>query len=338
MSWISTLPTVLASFLGSAVEFVEALTIVLAVGVVRGWRPASTGALCGLAALVLLVVFGFALNASLAQLPLPLLQTVVGVLLLMFGLRWLRKAILRGAGVLALHDEAIAFAEEVATMRGASVPGGGRTDAIAFLAAFKGVFLEGLEVVFIVIAIGANGKLLGPAVLGAFLALTVVVLLGLILHRPLTRVPENVLKFCVGALLSGFGTFWVGEGLGMPWIGGELALPVLIVVFGVTALLLVRVSAGLRSSGAKEKGRSPTVRTTQASPRRKGVLAGAVRELWGLWVDDGLLAVGIVGVVVVYAALQRGVQPADLTALAPSFTAMLLVVLCASAIRRAMAG
>jgi uncharacterized membrane protein len=335
MSLSSTFPTVLAAFLGSAVEFVEALTIVLAVGVVRGWRAALLGAGSGILALVLIVLLGAALNTSLTQIPLPLLQTVVGVLLLMFGLRWLRKAILRGAGILKLHDEDAAFAAEVESLRqGVSKAGG--FDVVAFIAAFKGVFLEGLEVVFIVVALGANGELLEPAALGASLALVAVAIVGLALHRPLARVPENLLKFCVGALLSGFGAFWAGEGLGMTWVGGDWVLPLLILAFTVTALVLVRLSRGLHSSAWARDPSRPAGASASGAVHRDGALAAAVREVWGLFVDDGLLALGILVVIAVCAGLQRGVSRAYPGAVAASFTAMLLVLLCVSSIRRAM--
>jgi uncharacterized membrane protein len=226
----------LAAFLASLVEFVEALTVVLAVGTVRGWRPALTGT--GLAFAVLLALVSV-LGPALTHIPLDLVQLVVGTLLLLFGMRWLRKAILRAAGVIALHDEEAAFAHETQSMQRQGRNYNAGLDRVAVAAAFKIVMLEGIEVVFIVIAIGAAGQMLLPASVGALAALAVVILLGIVVHRPLARVPENTLKFAVGVLLSAFGTFWAGEGIGVVWPGGDSALLVLIAVFLVMALVLV---------------------------------------------------------------------------------------------------
>ncbi len=209
-------PTVLAAFLASLVEFVEALTIVLAVGSVRGWRSAWAGtAAAALLLAVLIAVFG----RGLTRFDVPLFQTILGTLLLLFGLRWLRKAILRAAGVLALHDEDKIYARETAALQGGTTKPG--LDWGAAAAAFNGVFIEGVEVVFIVVAVGAAGHNLLPATLGAAAAAVVVVLLGLIARRPLSNIPENALKLVVGVLVSAFGTFWAGEGLGLTWPGGD---------------------------------------------------------------------------------------------------------------------
>jgi uncharacterized membrane protein len=214
-------PVMTAAFLASLVEAVEALTIVLAVATVRGWRPAALGALAGLAVLALTVV---ALGPLLGNVPLRLLQFVIGVLLLLFGMRWLRKAILRAAGVIPLHDEATAFATETAELREQARRNEARLDWIAALTTFKAVLLEGLEVVFIVIALGAGRGMLVAASAGAVAACLPVALVGLIVHRPLARVPENALKFVVGIMLSAFGVFWTGEGLGVAWPGSDLAI------------------------------------------------------------------------------------------------------------------
>ena len=229
----------LAAFLASLVEFVEALTVVLAVGTVRGWRPALAGTGLALAVLLTLVVV---LGPALTRIPLDLVQLVVGTLLLLFGMRWLRKAILRAAGVIARHDEQAAFAQETQNMQRYGRNYSAGLDRVAVAAVFKIVMLEGIEVVFIVIAIGAAGQMLLPASVGALAALAVVIFLGIVVHRPLARVPENTLKFAVGVLLSAFGTFWAGEGIGVSWPGGDSALPVLIAVFLVMALLLVPVA------------------------------------------------------------------------------------------------
>ena len=241
MIWTTAAPAVTTAFLSSLVEAVEALTIVLAVASVRGWRPAAIGALAGFALLALIVL---ALGPLLGRFPLPALQLVIGILLLLFGMRWLRKAILRAAGVVALHDEAIAFATEADELRDQARPHETRLDWLAGLASFKAVVLEGLEVVFIVIAVGAGRGLLGAASLGALAACLVVVALGFILHRPLTRVPENTLKFAVGVVLSAFGVFWIGEGLSVPWPGEDFAIPVFAALFLVVALSAVVFSRG----------------------------------------------------------------------------------------------
>ena len=231
LAWNHAGPPLLAAFLASLVEFVEALTIVLAVGTVRGWRPALTGAGLGVVALVLLVAI---LGPALSLVPLHLLQLGIGVLLLLFGARWLRKAILRGAGRIALHDETAAFAKESAALQGAA-------DVAALLTAFKAVLIEGLEVVFIVVAIGAAGGLLVPATLGAVAAFLVVLALGLVIHRPLARVPENTLKFIVGAMILSFGLFWTGEGLGLAWPGEDWSIPVMILAWLALGLVLVQL-------------------------------------------------------------------------------------------------
>jgi uncharacterized membrane protein len=211
-------PAIAAAFLASLVEAVEALTIVLAVAIVRGWRPAGLGVLAGLIALALIVL---ALGPLLDHVP---LQLVIGILLLLFGLRWLRKAILRAAGIIPLHDEATAFAAETAELHEQARRNDARLDWIGTLTTFKAALLEGLEVVFIVIALGSGRGMLLPASIGAIAACLAVAAVGLIVHRPLARVPENTLKFAVGVMLSAFGVFWTGEGLGVAWPGADLAI------------------------------------------------------------------------------------------------------------------
>ena len=231
MTWATFAPAVSAAFLGSLVEAIEALTIVLAVATVRGWRPAGLGAAAGLASLALIVA---GLGPLLDRVPLHLLQLVIGVLLLLFGMRWLRKAILRAAGVIPLHDEAAAFAAGTAELREHR----SRLDWLAALAGFKAVLVEGLEVVFIVIAVGAGRGLLLPASAGALGACALVAGAGFVLHRPLARVPENALKLAVGVMLSAFGVFWTGEGLGVAWPGADLA------IVGFAALFLLVAALG----------------------------------------------------------------------------------------------
>ena len=238
MSWAHAGTAILAAFLASLVEFVEALTIVLAVGTTRGWRSALIGAGAGA---LFLTVLTLAVGPALQRIPLTILQLVIGVLLLLFGMRWLRKAILRATGVIGLHDEAAIYAEETAVL---GQSGSATIDRIALATSFKAVTLEGLEVIFIVIATGAGG-LLAPAAAGAALAGVLVILAGVAVRRPLARVPENTLKFAVGVLLSAFGVFWVGEGLRYQWPGDDLAL--LALVGGFTASALFAVAAFRRS-------------------------------------------------------------------------------------------
>jgi len=233
-TWAHVAPSFIAAFLASLVEFVEALTIVLAVGAVRGWRGAIAGSGLGLAVLLALVVV---LGPTLTRIPLTIVQVAVGTMLLLFGMRWLRKSILRAAGVIALHDEITAFAEEKGTLMvlGAAQR---KWDRIAIATTFKITMLEGTEVVFIVVAIGAGGQgLLASASVGALAALLIVLLLGVLLHRPVASVPENSLKFTVGVLLCAFGTFWAGEGMGVAWPGNDWWILALIVGYAVVALL-----------------------------------------------------------------------------------------------------
>ena len=251
MTWLHASTAFVAAFLASLVECVEALTIVLAVGTTRGWRSSLLGAGASAIFLALLVaIFGPALG----RIPITTLQLIVGILLLLFGIRWLRKAILRAAGVISIHDEAKIFEQESALMRNAGQPA--RTfDAVAFIACFKAVSLEGLEVTFTVLAIGAGGSLL-VASIGALLAALAVILLGLALHRPLARVPENTLKFIVGIMLTAFGIFWIGEGLRYPWPGEDLALLAMIVLLLVFSALAVRLARARTREGVTETARA----------------------------------------------------------------------------------
>jgi Ca2+/H+ antiporter, TMEM165/GDT1 family len=239
-AWATAAPAISAAFLASVVEVVEAFTIVLAVATVRGWRPALIGTGTALAGLTLLVL---TLGPVIELVPVHALQLVIGVLLLLFGLRWLRKAILRSAGVIALHDEAAAFSKETAKLEGAMERKEAHLDWIAGLAAFKAVMLEGVEVVFIVIAVGAGHGLLWPASVGALAACILVLLVGLLIHKPLARVPENTLKSGVGVMLSSFGLFWTGEGLGIYWPGEDAAILAFVVLFifiGLGCAALIR--------------------------------------------------------------------------------------------------
>jgi uncharacterized membrane protein len=232
-SWL----VVLGAFLASAVEMVEALTIVLGVGIVRGWRSTLIGA--GAAAVVLAILVAI-LGPALSVIPINALRVVVGALLLVFGLQWLRKAILRASGYKALHDEDEAFRSEREQAAAAGDEKKAGLDWYAFTVSFKGVLLEGLEVVFIVIAFGSAQGQLGLAALGAAVAVVVVVAAGVIARGPLSRVPENAIKFGVGLLLTSFGCFWAAEGVGVDWPGDELSLLGVIALFGAASFVLVR--------------------------------------------------------------------------------------------------
>ncbi len=227
----------LATFIASAVEAVEALTIVLAVGIVRGWRSTLTGV--GVASLVLAAVI-VALGPALQHIPIDALRFVVGALLLAFGLQWLRKAVLRASGYKPLHDEAAAFSREREEAGAASPAPSGGMDWYSFTVAFKGVLLEGLEVAFIVVTFGAAQGRLGLAAAAAATAAVLVVVAGFVVRRPLARVPENTLKFVVGVMLTSFGIFWGGEGAGVDWPGGDFAILVVIAFVGLVSLAVTR--------------------------------------------------------------------------------------------------
>jgi Ca2+/H+ antiporter, TMEM165/GDT1 family len=254
----------LATFLAAGVEWVEALTIVLAVGIFKSWRTAILATIAALGVLLaLIVIFNFTVTAYVS---ISLARTVVGVGLLLFGLGWLYKAILRSAGLKAQRDEA----EEYDQARDEVM-----THGHAFGTAFGGVFLEGLEVVFIVVALGGLNSLPAAAA-GATASLVVVVAAGIVLRQPLTRVPENLVKYAVGVMLTAFGTFFAGEGLGVDWWNGDWAILALIAGYALASLLFVRLLVW-----------SPA-HIVDSTPVRM-VRAAAV-EVWGLFVTDGLLA------------------------------------------------
>ena len=228
---------IVSVFVACAVEATEALTIVLAVGATRSWRSAMIGVGT---ALVALAVVTAALGPALTALPINVLRGVVGGLLLVFGLQWLRKAILRASGLKALHDEDAAFAEETEAAREAGTVDAG-FDGYSFLVSFKGTFLEGLEVVFIALTFGANQHNVPVAAAAALAAVLVMTAIGAALRAPLARVPENNLKFVVGVMLPSFGVFWGGEGVHAHWPGGDSALLVIIPVVLLFALANVRL-------------------------------------------------------------------------------------------------
>jgi uncharacterized membrane protein len=230
---------VLSAFLASAVEMVEALTIVLAAGTTRGWRSSLPGV--GAATAVLAVAVA-ALGPALTLVPLDGLRLVVGALLLVFGLQWLRKAILRASGHKALHDETAAFARELEEARDAAREERAGLDWYGFTLSFKGVLLEGLEVAFIVLTFGSTQGRLDLAAAGAGAAIVLVALVGVLVRAPLARVPENTLKFAVGVMLTTFGIFWSAEGAGADWPGSDASLPgvlafVVLLSLGLVALL-----------------------------------------------------------------------------------------------------
>jgi uncharacterized membrane protein len=237
MTTTSALFLVLAAFLASAVEMVEALTIVLAVGVTRGWRSALIGVATATVALAAVVA---ALGPALTLIPIDVLRLVVGTLLLIFGLQWLRKAILRASGYKALHDEDAIFRQEQEEARRAGKVERAGLDWYAFTLSFKGVFLEGLEVAFIVLTFGSTQGSIPLAAAGAAVALVIVAGVGVAVHAPLSRVPENTMKFAVGVMLTTFGIFWGAEGAGVEWPGADLALPgVLVFVIALSLALVV---------------------------------------------------------------------------------------------------
>jgi uncharacterized membrane protein len=241
-----------AVFLACAVEAVEATTIVLAMGTTRSWPSALTGV--GAATIVLAVLVA-ALGPALTALPIDVLRLVVGGLLLVFGLQWLRKAIMRAAGLKALHDEREAFAGYTSAALQSSRSGSG-IDGYSFAISFKGVLLEGLEVVFIVLTFGANQHNVGLAAAAAAVAVAVVVTAGAAARAPLARVPENTMKFAVGVMLSAFGTFWGAEGAGASWPGGDAALLVLV----PTLLALSLASVALLRRGVVAPEEEPSAR------------------------------------------------------------------------------
>jgi uncharacterized membrane protein len=269
----------LATFIAAAVEWVEALTIVLAVGLFKGWRTAFAGTIAGLLALLVLTAgFGFAISS---HVDLALVRTLVGVFLLLFGLKWLHKAILRSSGLKALHDEAKAFEETKQLLVASGGKGTAALDRVGFTTALSGVFLEGLEVVFIVIALGGLHSV-AAATIGALASLVVVVAAGVIFRAPLTRVPENTMKYVVGILLTSFGTFFAGEGIGVHWWNDDVSLLPLIAVYGAGSL------------GAVWVLRNPRAVTVEARFLRS--VRAAASEVWGLFVDDGALAIATVAV------------------------------------------
>jgi Ca2+/H+ antiporter, TMEM165/GDT1 family len=262
---LSSLLVAIATFLAAGVEWVEALTIVLAVGMFKSWRTAILATLAALGVLIVLIlIFGFTISAYIS---ISIARTVVGVGLLLFGLGWLYKAILRSTDLKAQRNEAVEYEEAREEVM---------THGHAFGTAFGGVFLEGLEVVFIVVALGGLNSVTAAAA-GATASLMVVVAAGIVLRHPLTRVPENLVKYAVGIMLTAFGTFFAGEGLGVRWWQGDLAILALIVGYTLVSLIFVRLLIWRPAE------------IVDSRPIR--MVRSAALEVWGLFVTDGVLAV-----------------------------------------------
>ena len=274
MQWV----VATASFLASAVEFVEAFTIVLVVGVTVNWRSALLGALAAAATLALLVA---TLGVALVQwVPLDILRTVIGTLLLLFGLKWLKNAILRYAGLKARHDEEAIYEEKQAELRarGAADTSSSRFNLFGFLLSYKSVLLEGLEVAFIVITFGLSAASstvsrssgIASAALGALLAGLLVILVGALVRAPLAKVPENTLKFVVGIMLTTFGTFWLGEGFGVEWPLSDVFLLILAAIYLVASFLLItwlkRVKKQQQAQEIESQSVSTTTQTQEVKP------------------------------------------------------------------------
>jgi len=245
------LVTALSAGLASAVEMVEAVTIVLAVGVTRQWRSTLFGVGAALVALtVIVVIFGVAI---IQVIPIETLRLIIGGLLLIFGLQWLTKAILRAGGAAAQRNEELLYERQIAALKEDPPVDPGKFDGVSFALSFKGVFLEGLEVAFIVVTFGASSGSLGAAAVGAAIAAVGVLIVAFFVRGPLTAVPENTLKYAVGLMLVTFGTFWAGEGLGVEWPGDDLAILAILIGYLVLSLIATRLIARQFARGAQPK-------------------------------------------------------------------------------------
>jgi len=258
---------ILATFLACAVEAVEALTIVLAVGTTRGWRSTLYGV--GAAAAILLGLVAI-LGPALRAIPIESLRIAVGTLLLLFGLQWLRKAVLRAGGLKARRDEAVEFAREAEEARRAGQPAAGPMDWYSFTLSFKGVLLEGLEVVFIVLTFGAGQQRIGLAAIAAGAAVLAVAAVGFAVRGPIARAPENALKFVVGIMLTSFGIFWSAEGAGVSWPGNDAALLVIIPLTTVVGLGYMSLLRRARATTAATAPATASMAAAQGEPG-KGV-------------------------------------------------------------------
>jgi len=261
-----------AAFLASAVEFVEAFTIVLVVGVTINWRSALAGAFAAAATLALIVA---TLGVALVRyVPIDILRLAVGIILILFGLKWLKKAILRYSGLKALHDEEAIFEETRAELRARGENIAPRFEPFGVALSYKAVLLEGLEVAFIVITFGSSSATntcnntcgIGSAAIGAAIAGILVILAGAIIKAPLTKIPENTLKFIVGIMLTSFGTFWGGEGFGITWPFADAFIPVLIVIYLLASFILVMV---LRQSKQRRVAEANVVQSAVTTPEQE---------------------------------------------------------------------
>lgn len=247
----------LASFLGTGVEFVEALTIILAVGAIRGWKSAVSGAITAIVVLGALVGIIGAPLVRIIQTPWAAL--IVGLFMLLFGIRWLRKSILRYSGLKSLHNEAESYQEEVERQRQAGERSAG-IDRFAFATTFSGTFLEGLEAIFIVITIGLSTSNMTYSIIGAVVSTVVLLIVGMLLRTPLTKVPENTMKFVVGIMLTAFGAFWVGEGLHVHWAQKDVSILYIAVSLLILSWILVTHCRSKLQTVQVQSAQSETVR------------------------------------------------------------------------------
>jgi len=292
----------IAVFLACAVEAVEATTIVVAAGATRNWRSALTGAVV---AFVVLCVIVAVIGPSIMLLPIWILRTVIGGLLLIFGLQWITKAILRAAGLKSRHDETAIFAEKADEAKDATtVAKFGVPDWYAFTLSFKGVLLEGLEVVFIVLTFATNDGHLLVASLAAGLAIVIIVGIGVVVRGPLSAMPENTLKFIVAILLTTFGLFWGAEGVGAQWPGSDAALLIIAPCLAVFALALTGLFAIIRSHRdarplAVADEAATTTPPVEAAKKRSWI--AAFGAFWYDFIigDDWQIAAGVVIILVV---------------------------------------
>jgi len=253
------------AFLASAVEFVEAFTIVLVVGLTINWRSSLAGAFAAAATLAIIVT---TMGVALVQfVPIDILRLVVGILLILFGLKWLKKALLRYSGLKALHDEEAIFEETMAEMRARGEKTAPRFEPFGIALSYKAVLLEGLEVAFIVISFGTSAASnvcsktcgISSAAGGAVVAGGLIILLGALVRAPLKQIPENTLKFVVGIMLTTFGTFWTGEGFGVTWPFSDLFLLVLVALYLLASFVLVTWLKQVRLQRQVQASRTSTI-------------------------------------------------------------------------------
>ena len=338
----TSLALFISVFLASAVEAVEAVTIVLAAGTARDWKSTGRGVVAGLATLAVIIgVFGPAIS----HLPISVLRIVVGGLLLVFGLTWLRKAILRASGFKALHDEDKIFQEELAAARAAGKSAKhGIDDWYAFTLSFKGVLLEGLEVAFIVLTFGTIDHNVGIASIAALVAVAIVSAAGFALRAPLSRVPENTMKFVVGILLTSFGIFWGAEGCagtGKKWPGDNWAVLGLIAFISLVAVALIQILKVAHrkpqpvTAGIGTAAPAPASEKSEVGARESKIIAGVIAfaEFWVDFIvgDDWVIAAGIVASFIITASAAMAVL---VWGTVPLFTASFLTYSLARAIKR----